>query len=61
VASNGLDPLRRHHARNGRAVSPEERARRDAQDRQVVEEAARLVIALGVVMLLLGFHLSKLF
>jgi hypothetical protein len=47
-------------ARTGKTVSAEERARLDAQDRQI-EEAARLVIALGVVLLLLGFHLAKFF
>jgi hypothetical protein len=43
-----------------KAVSAEKRAYLDALDRQV-EEAARLVIALGAVLLLLGFHLAKFF
>jgi hypothetical protein len=47
-------------ARANKAVSSEQRAHLDALDRQV-EEAARLVIALGVVLLLLGFHLAKFF
>jgi hypothetical protein len=47
-------------ARADKAVSAEERAHLDALDRQV-EEAARLVIALGVVLLLLGFHLANFF
>jgi hypothetical protein len=46
--------------RADKAVSSEQRAHLDALDRQV-EEAARLVIVLGVVLLLLGFHLAKFF
>jgi hypothetical protein len=45
-------------ARADEAASAEERAHLDALDRQI-EEAARLVIALGAVLLLLGFHLAK--
>jgi hypothetical protein len=41
-------------------VSPEERAHLDEEAR-LVEQAAWLVIALGVVTLLLGLHLGKFF
>ena len=61
MASNGLDPIGdTTMARADKAVSSEQRAHLDALDRQV-EKAARLVIALGVVLLLLGFHLAKFF